>query len=84
VLGVEVQRERAANAEMRRDWWDSGDEPPEALVAGLEKVVKGVRRLVPEAGAPESPRARNVRLAVLSVIFIALVWLVLAAILAQV
>jgi putative nucleotidyltransferase with HDIG domain len=67
----------------RGAWWDRSDEPPEALLDGLHAVLRACRRLVPEAGSQETPRGRTIRVAVLSGMFIILMWLILAAFLGQ-
>ena len=61
-------------------WWDKQDEPPQALVDGLARAGRILRRVVPSEDA-DSARARTISAVVLAAVFLVLVWLVVAAVL---
>lgn len=65
-----------------RTWWDRPDEPPRVLSNALGALARQSRRVVPPRGE-ESERAARIRLVVLGVIFVVLVWLVIANVIAQ-
>jgi hypothetical protein len=68
-------------------WWDRRDDPPRAVTETVGRASNVVGRLIrPEGDEPpaaETDRARLIRTAVLSVTFLVVVWLVLAAIIEQ-